>query len=287
MSKEADFSTESYESPDCAKVFDGIWTISDAHRPALVSAFPECNNRSYIFRLKEPSNGPDFLLVMGVAGPKAVKAVQKLEQETKLSVKFVVSQGAQHHMYLDHWFEGFPAARILIPDRKIPVTRNGKALQEKYPDRWETTGGQTIPALEKYSDQLEFAIFDQVYGVKDEDWTSKCGSEPTQVNPMVWAFKFAMAKRDQLMDNVWTHHKASGLTIMEHNVEVWFTKEQHDEMPFPINQMMGAERFISALPEIFSWIEDPKIHAETWDKVLEWETKILCVYHMAPGVFHK
>jgi hypothetical protein len=29
-----------------------------------------------------------------------------------------------------------------------------------------------------------------------------------------------------------------------------------------------------------------KIHDETWDRVLDWDTKTLRDYHMAPGVVH-
>jgi hypothetical protein len=81
-----------YESDDCAKFSDGIWTLSDQHRLFLVDAFPEINNRSYVFQRKDDGNG--FLLVIGVVASKAVKGLQKLIEETNIPVLFVVCQAS-------------------------------------------------------------------------------------------------------------------------------------------------------------------------------------------------
>jgi hypothetical protein len=279
-----DFSGESWEGGMAAQLYEGVWSIGDHHTPALVAGLPIINNRCFVFRLKDVEDG-DFLLAIGVAGNNAIQGLQALARDMKLPVRFVLSQGANHHMFLERWYEEFPEARILIPGRKIPVSRNGRALQQKYPDRWEVYNDAHlgIPALLKYQDQLDFAIFDQFYGIRDHDFTSESHKCRVNIGPLEYGLKFTAAKRDQLMDAIWTYHKASGICIYEHNVDIWLTKEQHSKLPFPVIYMMAPERFQSALPETFSWVQDPKIHYETWQKVLGWEITTLVDYHMDPG----
>jgi hypothetical protein len=283
----ADFSVESWDETTMDQICDGVWTISDRHQPALVHGLPLINNRCFAFRLTDKDENTSFLVAIGVAGDKAIRGLQQLAQDKDLPVRFILSQGANHHMYLDHWYLAFPKARILLPGRKIPLTRNGKALQKKYPEQWEVYHGHLgIPALEKYKDQVDFAIFDQWYGIADEEWTSESHVSKTNLSAAHWAVRFGLAKRNQLMDAVWVYHKPSGICIYEHNVDIWFTKKQHVQIPFPLSQMTAAERFQSALPETMSWIEDSKIHYETWQKVLSWDISVLVDYHMHPGTCH-
>jgi hypothetical protein len=60
-----------------------------------------CNLRLSVLNLSFPGN---FLLVYGLPGQPAISRVQKLEKYHGIPVKFVLSSGAQHHMYLEEWY---------------------------------------------------------------------------------------------------------------------------------------------------------------------------------------
>ena len=127
-----DFSKEDWDQP--TEFFEGCWVIATKHNPGLNEAL-ELNNRVFVFRLKNKS-GEDTLLVFGACGPTSIEAVKKLEEQTGLRVSWIVGNGGGHHLFLGLWYEAFPNARILVPARRIPSTRNGEELQQKYADRW-------------------------------------------------------------------------------------------------------------------------------------------------------
>jgi hypothetical protein len=239
------FPAESVEGELPDEMDDGIWSCSTDHDPGLAGKFGlVVNNRSVVVRVADKEDG-DFLLVYGVAGGSATERVQALEKKLSLPVRFILSsvssflppqnplspshlslslyQGAAHHMYLDLWYEAFPDARIIIPDRKIPQTRNGRELKERYADRWEENSGTTFTALKKYRDQVDFAIFDQWHLYPDQEFMTKNHNERNAEAESFFSYlrKFGSAPMTQPADAVWMHHASSGITFAEHNVQMW------------------------------------------------------------------
>ena len=127
MDTNIDFSNEDWGKS--VKFSDGCWVIAEKHNPSLNKTM-EFNNRTFVFKLIN-KEGKDTLLVFGCSGKPSIEAVKLLEKETGLEVTWIVSFGGAHHLFLDLWYEAFPKARIPIPAKKIPFTRNGRNLQEK------------------------------------------------------------------------------------------------------------------------------------------------------------
>src|SRR5262245_57075168 len=122
-----DFSNENWNQ--AAKIFDGSWVIASRHNPGLFQAL-ELNNRVFVFRLKT-KRGQDTLLVYGAGGPTTIEAVRALAKESGVAVGWIVGNGGAHHLFLDLWYAAFPDARVLVPAKRIPTTRNGLELQKK------------------------------------------------------------------------------------------------------------------------------------------------------------
>ena len=155
-----DFAGEDWDR--AVQFFDGCWVIANLHNPSLNRTM-EVNNRTFVFRLKNKSND-DVLFVFGCAGQPAIDAVKTLERETGLKVAWVVSNGGAHHLFLDLWYQAFPDARIPIPAKRIPFTRNGERLKAKHADRWELLEGPRPKQIaDEFGDQIDVVIFDQLF----------------------------------------------------------------------------------------------------------------------------
>jgi hypothetical protein len=88
-----------------AEVADGFWIIATQHHPGGSRSFPEINNRCLVFRIVEDS-GPGLLVINGVDA-SAIPEVRRIEQETGLVVRYVLSPGGGHHVLLPAWVDAF------------------------------------------------------------------------------------------------------------------------------------------------------------------------------------
>ena len=109
---------------NAVQVANGFWIIATAHHPGGSKAFPPINNRCLVFRLVE--DGAPLLLVINGIEASAIPEVQRIEQESGLRVRYVLSPGGGHHLLLPPWVEAFPQARVLLGPARIPRTRSGK-----------------------------------------------------------------------------------------------------------------------------------------------------------------
>ena len=77
-----------------ARVADGFWIIATRHHPGGSRTFPVVNNRCLVFRLVEA--GEPILLVINGVDPAVIPEVSRLETETGLSVRYILSPGGGH-----------------------------------------------------------------------------------------------------------------------------------------------------------------------------------------------
>lgn len=83
-----------------AEIADGFWMIATRHRPGLSRRMFEINNRCLVFRLRE-RDGVQVLLVANAVEPtQSLDEVRRLERETGLRVRYVLSVGGGHHLKL-------------------------------------------------------------------------------------------------------------------------------------------------------------------------------------------
>ena len=289
MDTNIDFSNEDWGKS--VKFYDGCWVIAEKHNPTLNKTM-ELNNRTFVFKLIN-KEGKDTLLVFGCSGKPSIEAVKLLEKETGLEVTWIVSFGGAHHLFLDLWYEAFPKARIPIPAKKIPFTRNGGNLQEKYKDRWELMHGpRPQQLLEEFGDEIDIVIFDQLFGYTDETSGEAFeggaldhSSKPTSYGGFKMIMKFGSLMKDvsQPIDEVTFFHKKSGLVIGGHNYQVFYTPngykapEKFKTNAGPLNLMMKLMMkpgdFKSTLEGQPGPIADSKLHLEEWELVLTWDIK--------------
>ena len=109
-----------------AEVADGFWIVATRHSPGGSHRFPEINNRCLVFRLME--NGAPLLLVINGVEASAIPEVKRIETQTGLRVRYVLSAGGGHHVLLPPWVDAFPEAKILVGPTRIPRTASGQKL---------------------------------------------------------------------------------------------------------------------------------------------------------------
>src|SRR5262249_31835199 len=108
------------------EVADGFWIIATHHRPGFMKMSPDINNRCCIFRLKE--DGKDVLVVANGVDPKAIAEVRRVERETGVKVKYILSVGGGHHLLLPAWRDEFTDATVLVGPVRVPKTPSAKKL---------------------------------------------------------------------------------------------------------------------------------------------------------------
>lgn len=187
-----DFSKESYDAT-YTKVADGVYVISETHRPHHKDSMPELNNRGFIFEV-ETTNDGKHLLMSGIPGSKLVDNVKQLEKDVSLSVKMIVTSGDFHHMSMKGWLDAFPDATFVHSDLKFPTTRNGKDIlsNESYKKRIVLEKGFEIPSLEKYSGCVKFFGFNQFFVYADAPFMSQSEDKQEKRGQNIMAYMKSM-----------------------------------------------------------------------------------------------
>jgi hypothetical protein len=223
-----DFSSEDWDKP--VQFFDGCWVIASRHNPGLLSSM-ELNNRVFVFRLRGRA-GKDVLLVFGCGGASTLAGVRAIEKQTGTNVGWVVGNGGGHHLFLSLWYEAFPQARVLVPAKRVPFTRNGQELQRKYAARWELMHGPRPKQLvDEFGSEIDVVIFDQLFHYKDENVARIMASPKDHTSPpaslsgfsLLMAMGKAMKDTSHPNDEVTLFHRASGLVVGGHNFQFSFT----------------------------------------------------------------
>src|SRR5262252_2160528 len=87
------------------EIADGFWMLATRHRPGFMKMSAEVNNRCMIFRLRD--GGEEVLVVANGVDPRAIPEVRRIERETRLAVRYLLSVGGGHHLLLPAWRDEF------------------------------------------------------------------------------------------------------------------------------------------------------------------------------------
>ncbi len=256
-----------------AEVAEGFWIIATEHHPGGSHQFPAINNRCLVFRVVE-EGGPRLLVVNGVdAG--AIAEVKRLEQQTGLVVRYVISPGGGHHVLLPPWVEAFPHAAVLVGPDRIPRTASGKKLMAL--SRVSTFDPDAV--LPQFRGQLEFVSFRGLFGAPDHQSPGEGGNDGIL---MMLNLMFAMMFRmKDPVDELWTFHVPSRTLIGGENLGWMYPKAAHARLPAMVRSMVT--------PDAVYLFKDARKVANTrvvdacWRSILKWPAETVLTYHDPAG----
>lgn len=254
-------------------VWDGVWLLATHHRPGLSKQMFEINNRCFIFRLQDASAGGPVLVVINAVDPAVgVPEVRRLEHETGLQVRYIVSPGGGHHLMLPAWHEQFPRAQVLVGPLRVPRTRNGQKLM-KLP-RVRTM--DLRDPLPQFEGQLDAVLFHGLCGPADEP-TPPEGASDTKLAMIGRMAKFMTSKMKDPVDELWLHHPPSGMVIAGENLAWQYRAQDLRGQPFMLRSMVKPDK-------VWVWsmarkVGDAAAVASSWRQILAWPCRTLMTYH--------
>jgi hypothetical protein len=258
---------------DAVQVADGFWIIATKHHPGGSHSFPEINNRCLVFRLVE--NGRPLLLVINGVEPGAIPEVKRVEKETGLAVRYVLSPGGGHHVLLPPWAEEFPQASVLVGPDRIPRTASGKKLMAM--PRVSTFDPSAV--LPQFKGQLEFVSFRGLFGAPDHRSPGEGGSDGFL---MMLNLMFAMMFRmKDPVDELWTFHVPTRTLIGGENLGWMYPKAAHVSLPGMMKGMIKPDSVY--LFKDARKVADAKIVDDCWRRILAWPAETVLTYHDPPG----
>jgi len=258
-----------------AEVADGFWIIATRHRPGLSRKMFEINNRCLVFRLQDPQAAGPMLLVANAVDPaQSLEEVRRLERETRLKVRYVLSVGGGHHLHMAPWVQAFPEARVLVPPVRVPRTRNGSKLM-----KMERVAAMSLEdPLPQLKGQLDAVVFHGLLGFPDHLSPGEGG--PDNVLAMMKMMVMMVRGPKDPVDELWLHHSATGTVIAGENLAWYYPGEEYRKLPFMGRNMLKPDKVW--LMEMARKVESPTAVAECWKKVLAWPTRTLMTYHDPP-----
>jgi len=256
-----------------AEVAEGFWIIATEHHPGGSHQFPAINNRCLVFRVVE-EGGPRLLVVNGVdAG--AIAEVKRLEQQTALVVRYVLSPGGGHHVLLPPWVEAFPRAAVLVGPDRIPRTASGKKLMAL--PRVSTFDPDAV--LPQFRGQLEFVSFRGLFGAPDHRSPGEGGNDGIL---MMLNLMFAMMFRmKDPVDELWTFHVPSRTLIGGENLGWMYPKAAHARLPAMVRSMVTPDAIY--LFKDARKVADARVVDACWRSILKWPAETVLTYHDPAG----
>jgi hypothetical protein len=254
---------------------DGVWVIATKHRPGYSKHMFEVNNRTVVFRLRDQKLGRPVLLVANGSDPgQTVAEVRRIERETGLPVKYIVSPGGGHHLTLDRWHEAFPEAQVLVPPLRVPHTSNGSKLM-KLPRVAKMDLADPLP---QFRGELSAVMFHGLSGPNDAR-TAYEGASDTLFGFMRGMMHAMRGK--QPVDELWLYHHATATILAGENLAWQYPREALKRAPFMARQMLKPDR-------VWIWnvarkISDKATVAACWQRILAWPARTLMTYHDVPG----
>jgi hypothetical protein len=242
-----DFSKESY-SNTYTKVADGVYVISQTHRPHLKDSMPELNSRGYVFEVSTQEDGK-HLIMSGMPGSQSAGNVKQLEKDLGLALKLIVTSGDFHHMSMSGWLDAFPEAIFVHSALKFPTTRNGKEIlaNKKYKKRIILEKGFEMTSLKKYEDTIKFFAFNQFLVYPDAPFMTATEGKVGKGSTMSYLMKFPPC--DQPFLAIWFYHIPTKQLVIEHNFNFFMSKEQLAKASSMLRMMMKTNDFSSCAKE--------------------------------------
>jgi hypothetical protein len=254
-----------------AAVFDGFWMIATRHHPGGAKKMPAVNNRCLIFRLDD--RGQQVLLVANAVDPSVIPEVKRIEAETGLRVRYIVSPGGGHHLTVEPWHAAFTEARVLLPPARIPRTANGQKLI-KLPRVSLLDAGDPLP---QFKGQLDAVLFSGLLAMRDHQSPMEGAKESFgNMLKMMWM----MMTVNDPVDELWLHHVPSGTVIGGENLGWMFPKDEFEKLPGMFKMMMAPDKvYVMKARKV----KDRQQVAAHWGTVLSWPAKVVMTYHDPPG----
>jgi hypothetical protein len=255
-----------------AEVADGFWMIATRHRPGFSRLMPEINNRCLVFRLRDDKLGKNVLLVANGVDPCAIPEVRRLERETGLDVRYVLSVGGGHHLMLPAWRDEFTKAEVLVGPARIPRTPSARKLMEGE----RVSVMQADDPLPQFKGQLDAVLFRGLYGVRDHKTAFEGGGEATMFRMMK-----LMMSIDDPVDELWLRHPATETVVAGENLG-WILSEKAVKS-FPLMMRMMMKTNSVYIQDKARKVADAAEVAASWDAILRWPGQTLMGYHEPPG----
>ena len=255
-------------------VAENFWVIATRHRPGLSKRMFEINNRCLVFRLKDADGRPVLLVANAVEPTQSLDEVRRLERETGLHVRYVLSVGGGHHLHMDPWIAAFPEAKFLLPPVRVPRTRHGQSLMQK-PQVATLDLDNPLP---QFRGQLDALVFHGLVGFPDHQTPAEGGSD--SLLSMMKMMSMMMRAPSDPVDELWLHHVPTGTVIAGENLAWYYPADEYQKLPFMGRKMLKPDKVW--LMEMARRAKDPTIVAACWKKVLAWPIKTLMTYHDPP-----
>jgi hypothetical protein len=258
------------------QVWDGVWLIATRHRPGLSRHMFEVNNRCLVFRLEDrPAGGPVLLVVNAVDPASAIPEVKRLERETGLAVRYLLSPGGGHHLMMAPWHEQFPAAKLLVCPLRVPRTANGRTLM-KLPRVGTMDLEDPLP---QFRGQLEAVIFHGLVGHPDAPSPAE-GARDTKLALLRRMLTFMTTRPTDPVDELWLYHPPSGTVIAGENLAWHYPGGDFKKAPMMLRKMVKPD-------QVFIWtvarrVGDADKVSACWRKILAWPARTLMTYHDVP-----
>jgi hypothetical protein len=254
-------------------VWDGVWLLATRHRPGLSRHMFEINNRCFIFRLQDSKLGGPVLAVVNAVDPVVgIPEVRRIEQESGLKVRYVISPGGGHHLLLEPWHDQFPHAQVLVGPVRIPRTAHGQRLMQL--PRVATMDARD--PLPQFRGQLEAVLFTGLTGPADMP-TPPEGAADTRLNMVKKMAKLMTTPKRDPVDELWLHHAASGAVVAGENLAWYYTAENLRGKPFMLRSMVKPDRvWLWTMPRK---VADAEAVAACWARILAWPCRTLMTYH--------
>ena len=270
MEKEIQLDRETWNR--AVEVADGFWIVATHHRPGFSKMNPDINNRCLIFRLRDDDDGRPVLVVANGVDPLAIPEVRRLERETGLDVRYIISVGGGHHLMLPAWRDEFTKATVLVGPERVPRTPSAKKLM----DGARISVMNPADPLPQFAGQLDAVLFRGLFGLRDHPTPYEGGPQATFFRMM----KMMMSVDDPI-DELWLRHAESGTIIGGENLGWILSEKTLKTFPLMIRMMMKADTVY--IQDKARKVADRDQVAECWRRILGWRGRTLLGYHEPPG----
>jgi hypothetical protein len=257
---------------EATEVFPGFWSVPTRHRPGGSQQMPEINNRCLVFRVTEPVGAA--LVAVNQTSAAAIPAVKRIEEQTGLRVRHLLSPGGGHHLQVAPWHEAFPEATVWFEPVRIHRTANGAKLLALP----RVKNMPLVDPFPAWKGELEVLVFDGLYGLSDEQSPHEGGAD-TMFSSLKLMFRFMVGVSDPTSE-VWLHHVPSGTVIGGENLGWMMPAAELARRPMMERSMYQAGAWINTMARP---VADKAKIAAHWKTVLGWPAKTLITFHDWPG----
>jgi hypothetical protein len=255
------------------EVADGFWLLATRHHPGGSRSMPEVNNRCLIFRLIE--DGTPILLVINGVHPSAIPEVQRIEKESGLRVRYVLSAGGGHHVLLPPWVEAFPNASILVGPTRIPRTASGQKLLSL--PRVDTFDPERL--LPQFKGQLDFVSFRGLFTAPDNPSPGEGGADGIRM--ILKLMLGALFRMRDPVDELWTFHVATRTLIAGENLGWIYPAAAHARLPAMLRRAITPDA-VYVFKDARK-VADAEAVDRFWREILQWPAKTVLTFHDPPG----